>query len=126
MSIQWDGGEYEGPVKLVSVGNNPRTGGIFFTVPNADPYDGKLSFVYGNVESRGEILKLLPRIMQSGENNYIYHPDVHEEHCTWIKIHVDPTTPAHTDGEVFDLAIQDLEYKIHPGLVQMLLPKFND
>jgi diacylglycerol kinase (ATP) len=122
MDIEWDGGEYHGPVKLVSVGNNPRTGGVFYTVPNANPFDGKLSFVYGNVNSRGEILRLLPRLMQSGEKNYTNHPSVHEIHCTWIKIHTEPATPAHTDGEVFDLAIQDLEYRIYPGKIPMLLP----
>jgi len=125
MDIQWDGGEYHGPAKLISVGNNPRTGGIFYTVPNADPFDGKLSFVYGFVETRREILRLLPRIMQAGERNYTNHPNVKEEHCTWIKIHTEPATPAHTDGEVFDFAIQDLEYKILPGWVPMLLPESN-
>jgi len=126
MDIEWDGGEYHGPVKLISVGNNPRTGGIFYTVPNADPFDGKLSFVYGFVKTRGEILRLLPRIMQPGDGNYTNHPDVIEEHCTWIKIHTEPATPAHTDGEVFDFAIQDLEYKILPGWVPFLLPTPDD
>jgi diacylglycerol kinase (ATP) len=125
MDIQWDGGEYHGPTKLVSVGNNPRTGGIFYTVPHADPFDGKLSFVYGNVESRIKILRLLPRIMQAGEGNYTNHPDVNESHCTWIKIHTEPSTPAHTDGEVFDFDIQDLEYKVLPAWVPILLPKVN-
>ncbi len=123
MDIEWDDGEYHGPVKLVSVGNNPRTGGVFYTVPNADPFDGKLSFVFGSVDTRLEILRLLPRIMKTGEENYTRHPNVYEHHCTWIKIHTEPATPAHTDGEVFDFAIQDLEYRIHPGKVPMLLPK---
>jgi diacylglycerol kinase (ATP) len=123
MDLKWDDGEYHGPVKLVSVGNNPRTGGIFYTVPNADPFDGKLSFVYGSVNSRGKILRLLPRIMQSGDGNYINHPDVHEIHSTWLKIHAEPSTPAHTDGEVFDFSIQDLAYKVHPGRIPFLLPK---
>jgi diacylglycerol kinase (ATP) len=126
MDIEWDGGEYHGPAKLISVGNNPRTGGIFYTVPNADPFDGKLSFVYGFVKTRGEILRLLPRIMQSGEGNYTNHPNVQEVHCTWIKIHTEPATPAHTDGEVFDFTIQDLEYKILPGWVPFLLPTPDD
>jgi diacylglycerol kinase (ATP) len=122
MDIHWDGGEFHGPVKLVSIGNNPRTGGIFYTVPNANPFDGKLTFVYGGVESRLEIIRLLPRIMQPGEGNYVNHPDVTERHCTWIKIHTEPATPVHSDGEVFDHAIQDLEYKIHPGNLPILLP----
>ena len=121
MDIEWDYGEYHGPVTLVSVGNNPRTGGIFYTVPNANPYDGKLSFVYGSILTRGEILRTLPKIMKPGEGNYIEHPNIHEEHCTWLRIHVEPTTPVHADGEVFDLAIQDLEFRDHPGRVPILL-----
>jgi diacylglycerol kinase family enzyme len=61
--------------------------------------------------------------MQAGEGNYINHPNVNEEHCTWIDIHTEPVTPAHTDGEVFDFSIQDLSYKIHPQWVSMLLPE---
>ena len=38
--IEWDGGQYEGPVLLVTVGNGPRTGGVFYMAPHADPFDG--------------------------------------------------------------------------------------
>ena len=31
MSLEWEGGSYEGPVTLVTVGNSPRTGGIIRT-----------------------------------------------------------------------------------------------
>jgi len=123
MDLEWDGGEYHGPVKLVSVGNNPRTGGVFYTVPNADPFDGKLSFVHANVDTRFEILKLLPRILKAGEDNYTNHPQVHEIHCKWLKIHFEPATPVHSDGEVFNFAAQDLEYRIHPGRIPILLPQ---
>jgi diacylglycerol kinase (ATP) len=121
MDLTWDDGEYSGPATMVSVGNNPRTGGIFYTVPNADPFDGKLSFVHGAILSRGEILRTLPKTMKAGEGNYIEHANVHEIHCTWLKVHTEPTTPVHTDGEVLDEAIQDLEYSIHPKRIPILL-----
>jgi len=35
--LKWDGGAFEGPLSLLSVGNGPRTGGIFFMIPHADP-----------------------------------------------------------------------------------------
>ncbi|RME07966.1 MAG: diacylglycerol kinase family lipid kinase [Anaerolineae bacterium] len=122
MRLEWDGGEYDGPVTMVSVGNNPRTGGIFYTVPHANPFDGKLSFVHGSMTRRIDILRILPRIMKPGEGNYVEHPVVHEYHCTWLKIHATPETPLHTDGEVIAEAISDLEYRVHPGRVPMLLP----
>src|SRR3990172_2847804 len=36
--LEWDGGSYEGPLSLISIGNGPRTGGIFFMSPHADPF----------------------------------------------------------------------------------------
>jgi diacylglycerol kinase family enzyme len=123
MDLEWDGGEYHGPVTLVSVGNNPRTGGIFYTVPNASPFDGKLSFVYGHVPTRLEILRTLPKLMKPNVGNYTEHPAVHEVHTSWLRIHTEPSTPAHTDGEIFDLAIQDLDFQISPASVPILLPE---
>ncbi|MEA3352015.1 MAG: diacylglycerol kinase family protein [Chloroflexota bacterium] len=122
MELKWDHGHYDGLVTMVSVGNNPRTGGIFYSVPNADPFDGKLSFVYGSIPTRLEILQTLPKIMKSGQGNYTEHPDVHEEHSTWLDIHTQPITPVHADGEVFDYSTQDIAYRISPGRVPILVP----
>ncbi|MDH5507497.1 MAG: diacylglycerol kinase family lipid kinase [Anaerolineae bacterium] len=121
MKLEWDDGEHEGPVTLVSVGNAARTGGIFYTVPHADPFDGKLSFVYGYIPTKIKILQAFPKIMKAGEGNYVEHPDIHEIHCTWLKVEVEPATPAHADGEVFDPAIRSLEYRILPERLPMLL-----
>jgi len=121
MQIEWDGGSFEGPTTLVSVGNGARTGGFFYTVPHADPTDGKLSFVHGYIPTRAQILKVLPMTMKPAEGNYVEHPAVHEIHCTWLKVHVEPGTPAHTDGELFATSIHDLEYKILPARIPILI-----
>ena len=121
MEISWDNGQYSGPVTLVSVGNNPRTGGIFYTVPNANPFDGKLSFVYGYVATRSETFRLLPKIMRADQGNYTEHKNVHEQHCTWLKINTKPDTPVHADGEVFLDSANSIYYRIHPGRIAMLL-----
>ena len=115
MKLSWDDGEYEGPVTLVSVSNGPVTGGLFYTVPHADLFDGKLSFVYGYIKTRFEIFKVLPKMMKSGEGNYTEHPSVHELHCTNLKVQIEPSSPAHTDGELFDRAITEVEYSILPS-----------
>ena len=122
MKIEWDTGAYHGPVTLVSVGNNPRTGGIFYTVPHADPFDGKLSFIYGSAPTRLKIIRLLPRLLKPAEGNIAESPAVHEVHTTWLRIHTEPGTPAHTDGEVFDENIQDLAYQILPASLPILIP----
>ncbi len=123
MDLEWDTGQYSGPVTLVSVGNNPRTGGLFYTVPHASPFNGKLTFVYGGVETRLELLLLLPKIMKpAGEGNYISHPDVHEIETQELTIQTRPSTPVHADGEIISEAIHELTYKTHPARLPMLLP----
>ena len=69
MQLTWENGGYEGPITLVTVGNNPRTGGLFYVTPNADPFDGMLTFVYGYIAGRVNILRVLPRLMKSGKGN---------------------------------------------------------
>ncbi|MBN1667791.1 MAG: diacylglycerol kinase family lipid kinase [Anaerolineales bacterium] len=122
MHLQWNGGEYHGLVTLVSIGNNPRTGGIFYTVPHADPFDGKLSFVYGSIPTRRGILRTMPKLMKPAEGNYTEHPQVHEVHSDWLKIHTEPATPYHTDGEILARAIQEIHYRVYPHWLPVLLP----
>ncbi|HJW90611.1 MAG TPA: YegS/Rv2252/BmrU family lipid kinase [Anaerolineales bacterium] len=122
MQLEWDNGEYRGPITLVTVGNSPRTGGLFYVTPHANPFDGKLTFVYGYMPTRMQILKLLPRTMKPGEGNYVEHPDIHEVHTTWLRVHSDQPTPAHADGEIISPAIHDLEYRVYPARLPILIP----
>jgi YegS/Rv2252/BmrU family lipid kinase len=110
--LHWDDGEYHGPATLVTVGNNPLTGGVFYMAPHADPFDGILDCVYGSVASRISILRILPRTMKPSEGNYVEHPSIHEIKLSWLKIHTDFPTPLHADGEIQFEATQDIEYHI--------------
>lgn len=123
MHLEWQGGEYSGLTTLVTVGNSPRTGGLFFMTPHANPFDGLLTFVYGFMPTRRKILSLLPRTMNSGEGSYVEHPSIHEVSSPWLRIHSEGPTPAHADGEIFSEAIHDLEYKIFPKCLPILLDK---
>lgn len=123
MHLQWDEGEYNGPVTLVSIGNAPRTGGIFYTVPHADPFDGKLTFVYGYIATRLEILRVLPRTMKPDVGSYVEHPAVHEVHTTWLKVQAESPTPMHADGEIVSKAIQALVYEVLPRKLPILIAK---
>jgi len=120
--LEWDGGAYEGPLSLVSIGNGQRTGGIFFMTPHADPFDGKLTFVHGYRSARLGLFRALPRTMKPGKGSFVEMEGMYELHCTRLKIHLDKPSPAHTDGELFDSWIADLEYKIFPATVPMLIP----
>ena len=120
-NIKWDDGEYNGPVSLVTIGNGSRSGGVFYMIPHADPFDGKLTFVYGYRPTRLAMLATLPRAMKPDAGSYVEMDGIFEQKATWIKIHFETPSPAHTDGELFSNAIQDLEYRIYPGRLQILM-----
>lgn len=119
--VEWDNGNYEGPISLLTVGNSPRTGGFFMT-PHANAFDGKLTFVYGYGATKRRLFVLLPAAMKPDKGNYVEASEIHEEEATWIKIHLESTSPAHVDGEIFDLNISDLEYGIQPGRLKIFMP----
>jgi diacylglycerol kinase (ATP) len=121
-NIEWDDGRYDGPILLISVGNAPRTGGVFFMAPHADPFDGKLTFVHGYRKTRSQIFKLLPKTMKPAEGSFVEMEGIYEQNASWVKIKVDRPTPAHTDGEIFATELTEFEYKIHPKKLNILLP----
>jgi diacylglycerol kinase (ATP) len=121
MHLQWENGDYHGPATLVTAGNNPLTGGVFYMAPHADPCDGLLNCVFGFMASRLQILRLLPRTMKAGVGNYVEHPDIHEINVKWLKIHTDQPTPLHADGEIQFEATQDIEYRILPDYLPVLM-----
>jgi diacylglycerol kinase (ATP) len=120
--LEWDGGSYEGPLSLVSVGNGRRTGGIFFMTPHADPFDGKLTFVHGYRSTRLGMFQVLPTAMKPGAGNMVEMDGIHEFHCTRLKFRLDKPSPAHTDGELFNSWLTDFEYKIFPAVMPIIVP----
>ncbi len=120
VDLAWEGGSFEGQVTLVTVGNNPLTGGLFYMTPHANPADGQLTFVYGYMRTRRQVLRLLPRTMKSGAGSYVEHPDIHEVHSPWLRIHSDQPTPLHADGEIQSRAVRDIQYRIYPARLPVL------
>lgn len=119
--IEWDGGEYEGPLSLVSIGNGRRTGGFFMT-PHADPFDGKLTLAYGYRATRLGLFQALPRAFNEDKGSYVEMDGMYEIHATRISIHLDKPSPAHTDGELLPQWVQDFEYEIQPKRMEIILP----
>jgi diacylglycerol kinase (ATP) len=120
-TIEWDGGQFEGPLSLVSVGNGRRTGGFFMT-PHADPCDGLLTLAFGYRATRLGMFAALPRAFKEGQDSYVYLPGMRELNAHHIKIHFDRPSPAHTDGVLFERWLTDLEYSIYPAAIPVLLP----
>ena len=118
--LKWGGGDFSGPLSLVSIGNGRRTGGFFMT-PHADPFDGKLTLAFGYRGTRLGLFGALPRAFKEGEGSYVEMDGMREVNCTRLSIHLDKPSPAHTDGELFDNWLTDLDYQIFPGAVQVLM-----
>ncbi len=119
--IEWDGGRYEGPLSLVTIGNGRRSGGFFMT-PHADPFDGKLTLAYGYRGTRLGMFQALPRALKEGEGSYVEMEGMHELHVTRVSIHLDKPSPAHTDGELLPQWLQYFEYEIQPNRINMIIP----
>ncbi len=119
-SIEWDGGHFEGPLSLVSVGNGRRTGGFFMT-PHADPFDGLLTLAFGYRATRLGMFSALPRAFKEGPDSYVYLPGMRELDARRIKIHLERPSPVHTDGVLFERWMTDLEYTIFPAAIPVLL-----
>lgn len=120
MELAWEDGEYSGPTTLVTVGNSPRTGGLFYVTPHADPYDGRLTFVYGFLPTRRQVMQALPMLMKPGPGNYVEHPAIHEIHSPWLRIRSHQPTPLHTDGEIQSQTVQQLEFRVIRGALPIL------
>lgn len=120
VQLHWDGGEYAGPCTLVTVGNCPLTGGLYMA-PHADPFDGKLTFVYGYMNSRLQMLSLLPRTMKPDKGSYVEHPAINEIHSTWLKIQVSSPTPLHADGVILTENARTINYKVIPQKLPIFL-----
>jgi len=118
--LKWDGGEFNGPISLGSIGNGRRTGGFFMT-PHADPFDGKLTLAFGYRSTRLGMFMALPRAFIEGDGNYVELDGMREVHCTRLTIHLDKPSPVHTDGELFDDWLTDFDYQIFPGVVPVLM-----
>ncbi|MTI96241.1 MAG: diacylglycerol kinase family lipid kinase [Firmicutes bacterium] len=118
--VEWDEGSYEGPLTLLSVGNAPRTGGLFFMAPHADPADGKLTAVLAFKNSSLGLLALLPKAMTPA-GKFVHAQGIQEIHTTKINIHLNSPSPAHSDGELFPEQVEQIEYGILPGAIDVLV-----
>jgi diacylglycerol kinase (ATP) len=121
-TIEWDGGSYQGPLSIVTIGNGSRSGGMFHMIPHADPSDGVLTLVYTYKKTRRAMLYALMRILRHEEGNYVEMDDVHEHDFTWLKVRLTTPSPVHTDGEITYESIQELDYQIQPGRLRVFAP----
>ncbi len=90
--------------------------------PHADLTDGKLTLAYGYRDTRLGMFQALPRAFNEDKGSYIEMEGMYELDTTKVRIHLDQPSPAHTDGELFPEFVQDFDYSIQPGRLQLLVP----
>lgn len=85
------------PTLMVSLGNSPRTGGVFYLTPDAVMDDGLLDLGLITNVSRLGILRVLPLVLRGAHR---HHPAVFLDRCRRIDIQCAEPLPVHVDGEV--------------------------
>lgn len=119
LEMDWDEGEFQGPVYVLSVCNSPRTGGLFPMAPGADMSDGLLDFVLAPDIGKGKILLLLARLFRG---THIHDSRVIFSRATHIDVFCDPPTPVHADGEILSESARHIYYAVIPGKITLLAP----
>lgn len=120
--VQWEDGAWEGTITMLSLGNGRRTGGIYFTVPAADPFDGRLTFVIVQGAPRFRLLRLLRQSMDP-VRSYLGEPEIVQQHARRLEVWLETPSPAHADGEIFTTAETHFVAEVLPGLLPLLAPE---
>lgn len=117
MRITWDGGEYEGPIFLLSVCNSPRTGGLFLMAPSAQVNDGLFDIVIAPEMPKPEVLTIVPRLLNG---SHYSHRRITHNQTSQLTVESNPGTPIHADGEVIATNASKIRYDILPGKITLL------
>lgn len=107
------------PTLLLSVLNGRREGN-FPLAPQAQLDDGRLDFLHAGPLSRGQVLRLLPRLSLWGPPPQF--PGVRQGRCRRIAIASAEPLIGHVDGEFFCLPEDDLrglEIIVHPRKLEV-------
>ena len=118
--IEWDEGSFIGRLNMVSIGNAPRTGGVFYLTPHADPSDGKLTVLLVEGKSRRELFSLLPQAMKP-DGKFLRADGITEFHTSSLRISLQSPSPAHCDGELLEEELQDFTYTVLPDRLKVFV-----
>ncbi len=119
MHVQWDDGDHQGPIYLLSVCNSPRTGALFYMAPKAAMDDGRFDVILAPELSKLEVLRILPRFFNG---THLRHPKVKHFRTTSLMVRSTPGTPIHADGEVLSASTESVRYEILPGKLTLITP----
>ena len=80
--------------------------------------DGRLDFILGGGMSRLRLLRLLPMTF---DGRHVDEPEIIYGRTTRLTVTCQPSTPIQADGELFDLAATQIEYRVLPGKLKVIV-----
>jgi diacylglycerol kinase (ATP) len=111
---------YTQPALMVSIMNGRRMGGGFMMAPDGLSDDGLFDVCIAGQVSKPAILGLIPRFMKGDQAS---HPAIRTARTDQIKVTAEQgSLPAHADGETLCVAGKQLEMRIFPRLIEVILP----
>ncbi len=102
---------------LTAVLNTPTYGAGLRLAPDALVDDGMLDVVFVGDLNVFQVLKLMPRLLYSGE---LRSPQVSRVRAGSLRLITDPPCEFHGDGEI--LGVTPVEIEVVPAAVQVLAP----
>lgn len=114
MRLAWEGGGYEGPVGLVSIGNS----GTFQMTPQASLDSGKLDVVCGANMARWQMAYTLPDILNGRRTG---NPLVIYRQTSFVSVETYPATILQIDGQLVGKKVARLEYKLLPEKLRVVV-----
>ncbi len=122
MRLEWAEGRVEGPMSLVSVGNWPRTGGLFYPTPAANGFDGRLTFVYADAMPAWRLaVRFLKAMSPAGE--HVRMRGVYQAHTTLLEVRSAAPAPLHADGEIQTTQGERFVFRVHPARLPIFWPR---
>ncbi|HEX7048437.1 MAG TPA: diacylglycerol kinase family protein [Gammaproteobacteria bacterium] len=102
---------------LLAVANGRVYGGSFRVAPQASITDGLLDVVFAENFSRGQILKLIPRVLRG---THLDLPGVHFLRAKKVTVECDSPLPVHADGEIIEHGTEKLSIGVLPGALRVV------
>ncbi len=118
MRIELDEKIIEGKRFLVAIGNGISAGGGFLLTPGASLDDGLLDACLVSDLPIRRVLQVIPSVLKGQHGK---HPEVTMEKARKIRIKSDRPVSIHRDGEVPTDKVDDIEMRIEPGCLNILV-----